>query len=109
MAAFSWNALMGFVAFSAAPDIEITTFDVNDVLRTNGCSFRKVQLCSNIQALYQILGVNRNDLRAGGNGRFGRRDFVWSGGRELVLRYQKVNVLGFSMDFAEDLTKATRP
>jgi hypothetical protein len=31
---------------------------------------------------------------------------VWAGGRDLVLRYQKLNVLGFSMDFAEDVTKS---
>ena len=41
MAALSWNELMGFVAFSAGPDIDVTTFDVNDVLRSDGCSFRK--------------------------------------------------------------------
>jgi hypothetical protein len=106
LAALSWNMLMGFVAFAAAPEIGISTFDVEDVLRSDGCSFRKTQLCSTVQALYQITGVRRNDVRAGGNGSFGRRDFVWSGGRELVLRYQKLNVLGFSMDFAEDVTKS---
>ena len=53
-----------------------------------------------------MTGLRRNDMRAGGNGSFGRRDFVWSGGRDLALRYQKLNVLGFSMDFAEDLTKS---
>jgi len=50
--------------------------------------------------------VQRSSIDAGGNGRFGRRDFVWHGGQDLVLRYQKVNVLGFSMDFAEDATKS---
>jgi hypothetical protein len=106
MAALSWNALMGFVAFSAAPEVEIDVFDVENVLRTDGCSFRKPQLCSNVQALFQVSGVRRNDIRAGGNRTFGRRDFVWAGGRDLVLRYQKLNVLGFSMDFAEDVTKS---
>jgi hypothetical protein len=106
MAALSWNALMGFVAFSAAPQVDIDVFDVENVLRTDGCSFRKPQLCSNVQALFQVSGVRRNDIRAGGNRSFGRRDFVWAGGRDLVLRYQKLNVLGFSMDFAEDATKS---
>jgi hypothetical protein len=106
MAALSWNALMGFVAFSAAPDVDIDVFDIDDVLRQNGCSFRKPQLCSNVQALFQVSGLRRNDVIAAGNGRFGRRDFVWAGGRSLVLRYQKLNVLGFSMDFAEDVTKS---
>jgi hypothetical protein len=106
MAALSWNALVGFVAFAAAQDVDISAFDVNDVLRTDGCSFRKPQLCSNVHSIYYVTGLRRNDVRAGGNGRFGRRDFVWSGGRDLVLRYQKLNVLGFSMDFAEDVTKS---
>jgi hypothetical protein len=106
MAALSWNAMVGLVGFSADPEIAIDIFDVNDVLRTDGCSFRKPQLCSNLQSFYQVTGVRRQDMRAGGNGRFGRRDFVWAGGRELALRYQKLNVLGFSMDFAEDLTKS---
>jgi hypothetical protein len=106
MAALSWNALMGLVAFSAAPEIDISHFDVNDILRTDGCSFRKPQFCENIESFFAVTGLQRNDIRAGGNGRFGRLDFVWSGGRDLVLRYQKLNVLGFSMDFAEDVTKS---
>jgi hypothetical protein len=106
MAALSWNALMGFVAFSAAPEVDISTFDVFDVMRTDGCSFRKVQFCGAVQSLWQVTGVRRNDVKAGGNGTFGRRDFVWHGGRDLLLRYQKYNVLGFSMDFAEDATKS---
>jgi hypothetical protein len=106
MAALSWNALVGFIAFSSAPDVDISVFDVNDILRTDGCSFRKPQFCSNVHSIYYVTGVRRNDILAGGNGQFGRRDFVWSGGRSLVLRYQKLNVLGFSTDFAEDLTKS---
>jgi hypothetical protein len=50
--------------------------------------------------------VQRPEVRAGGNGRFGRRDWTWSGGGEAVLRYDKRNVLGFSTDFAEDRTKS---
>jgi hypothetical protein len=42
---------------------------------------------------------------AGANG-FGRRDFVWHSGGELVLDYQKRNVLGFAFDFDEDRTKS---
>jgi hypothetical protein len=106
MAALSWNMLMGFVAFSAGPKIDISTFDVNNVLRKDGCSFAKPQFCTNVQSLFEVSGNQRNDILAGGNGQFGRRDFVWAGGRDLVLRYQKVNVLGFSTDFAEDITKS---
>ena len=46
------------------------------------------------------------DIRAGGNGRFGRRDFQWHDGTPLAVRFEKRNVLGFSMDFAEDVTKS---
>jgi hypothetical protein len=53
-----------------------------------------------------VTGVQRDTVNAGGNERFGRRDFVWHGGQDLALRYQKVNVLGFSTDFAEDATKS---
>ena len=38
--------------------------------------------------------------------RYGRRDFVWQSGGEGVLQYQKRNVFGFSLDFAEDVTKS---
>jgi hypothetical protein len=104
--AFSWNALIGFAGFSAAPDVEIDVFDPNDPLRTNGCSLSKPWHCSAVRSLWEVAGLRRNDLRAGGNGRFGRLDFVWHAGRDLVLRYQRVNVLGFSMDFVEDATKS---
>ena len=106
LAALSWNALVAFAGFSAAPDVEIDVFDVNDPLRTDGCSLRKPWQCSAVRSLYEVTGLRRNDLRAGGNGRFGRQDFVWHAGRDLVLRYQRVNVLGFSTDFAEDATKS---
>jgi hypothetical protein len=44
---------------------------------------------------------------AGGNGRFGRRNFVWASVGDLALKYQKRNILGFSTDFAEDTTKSS--
>jgi hypothetical protein len=75
--------------------------------RADGCSYSRTHLCSNVQSLYQVTGLQRNTLRAGGGTRFGRRDFVWQGGSPLVLRYDKRNVLGFSMDFAEDRTKSS--
>jgi hypothetical protein len=45
--------------------------------------------------------------KAGGDGTFGRRDFTWQGGREISLGYQKRNVFGFGLDFAEDVTKTS--
>ena len=59
-----------------------------------------------MQALFSIAHTTRRDVRAGGNGIYGRTDFDWHQGGAGVLRYEKRNVLGFSMDFAEDLTKS---
>jgi hypothetical protein len=116
MAVLSWNALMGLVAFSGAGEDPpgsgtpatptLADFDPADPFRTDGCSYAKIQYCSTVQAFFQITGVQRNTINAGGNGRFGRRDFTWHGGRSIALRYEKRNVLGFSMDFAEDRTKS---
>ena len=108
MAALSWNFLMTNVALSLPKDPlnpKITEFDKNNPYRTDGCSFRLPQLCGNIQAFYAITGTMPRQLRAGGNGQFGRRDFNWDAGGDAVIRYAKRNVLGFSMDFAEDVTK----
>ncbi len=113
LAILSWNALMGLVALSSPEDPmnpAITEFDEMGVaggaLRTDGCSFAVPNLCANVQSIFQVTGAQRNTVSAGGNGRFGRRDWVWHGGRNVALRYEKRNVLGFSMDFAEDRTKS---
>ncbi len=109
MSIVSWNFLMGLVGLSSADDPANPTesdFAPNNPFRKNGCSFAKPQLCSVVQSFFQITGVQRNTRRAGGNHRFGRRDFAWHGGRDIVLRYQKRNILGFSLDFAEDVTKS---
>jgi hypothetical protein len=68
------------------------------------CSLVTPQFCDNVLSFYNISGIRRNDVRAAGNGRYGRRDFTWHGGGQALLRYEKRNVLGFSMDFAEDTT-----
>jgi hypothetical protein len=57
-----------------------------------------------------IVGATTQTLpikKAGGDGRFGRRDFLWQSGREMDFRYQKRNVLGFGLDFAEDVSKTS--
>ncbi|NIW37438.1 MAG: hypothetical protein GWN32_13240 [Gemmatimonadetes bacterium] len=69
------------------------------------CSISTPQFCRNVKSFLAIGATNRNHVRAGGNARFGRRDFLWHSGGEAVLRYDRRNVLGFSMDFAEDVTK----
>ncbi|MCH2171487.1 hypothetical protein MK489_11935, partial [Myxococcota bacterium] len=70
------------------------------------CSFAAPQFCRNVKSFLSVGGVNAPVLRAGGNGRFGRRTFTWHGGQEVLLRYDRRNVLGFSMDFAEDISKS---
>ncbi len=111
MAALSFNAIMALVALSTPdatdgdPTPTIAEFDSTNPLRHDGCSFAVPHLCVNVGAFDTITGVQRNSVRAAGNGRFGRRDFLWHGGEDLVLRYQKRNVLGLSADFAEDTTK----
>jgi hypothetical protein len=70
------------------------------------CSLDEMIQCTLVRAAVSIAGVQRPELRAGGNGRYGRRDFQWLGGGEAFLYYPKSNVLGFSMDFAEDRTKS---
>jgi hypothetical protein len=117
LAAVSWNLLMGLVGLSLPPrDFGKTTgprhapdkadFDAANPFRTGGCSFREPQWCGSVTAFLGLTGVRRNSIRAGGNGEFGRRDFVWHSGATGVLKFDKSNILGFSMDFAEDVTKS---
>jgi len=116
MAALSWNIQMILVAFSTkntdpidpndpvSSDMSLRFYPTN-AYRTDGCSYVVPWKCSSVRALWSVTGVRRQSVNAGGNGRFGRRDMVWAQGGEVVLAYEKRNVLGFSMDFAEDVTK----
>ncbi len=61
--------------------------------------------CDFVTAFFQSAGTQRPEMVAGGNGRYGRRDFAWLSGAEGVLKYRQRNVLGLSTDFAEDVTK----
>ncbi|HTO06085.1 MAG TPA: hypothetical protein VMR86_03435 [Myxococcota bacterium] len=73
----------------------------------NGLPPRSPVFCRSIAG---ITGGTTQTLpvkKAGGDGRFGRRDFLWQGGREMDFRYQKRNVMGFGLDFAEDVTKTS--
>ena len=70
-----------------------------------GCDLEALETCAAVRGFIALTGSQRPELRAGGNGRFGRQDFLWHGGGELRLFYPKLNVLGFSFDAAEDLTK----
>ncbi|MAE93969.1 MAG: hypothetical protein CL910_04860 [Deltaproteobacteria bacterium] len=105
IAIVSWNALMLAVALSQGDEPAKALFDPDDPFARNKCSFREPVHCAFVLGLWALSGSTRATVKAGGNGRFGRRQFQWHGGNEIVLRYEKRNVLGFSMDFAEDLTK----
>ncbi|MCP5057607.1 MAG: hypothetical protein GY937_12900 [bacterium] len=114
MAVVSWNFLMALVALSQGEQGTTFTrndakrrgvFDPGDAFSKDRCSFARPSWCGNVTALLAVTGLTRSSIKAGGNGRFGRRTFLWQGGGDAVLRYEKRNVLGFSMDFAEDVTK----
>jgi hypothetical protein len=104
MAALSWNFQMLVVfqddAFLRNLRKGGTPYDAGV------CSFVTPQLCPNVQGLLRLMGVERPVVQAGGNAGFGRRDFEWQAGGEVVLRFEKRNVLGAAMDFAEDVSKA---
>jgi hypothetical protein len=108
MAAFSWNLLMLTTTLAAEEDpTSIAVLDRNNPLALGRCSYRQPQYCAFVSALAAQAAVTRNDIRAGGNGRFGRRNFLWSSVGDLAFNYEKRNILGFSMDFAEDTTKSS--
>jgi hypothetical protein len=91
MEALSFNLLRLLAAFGTRDDPE--------------CRLEEPYSCAFVRAIFDLTGVGRPDLRAAGNERFGRRDFLWSRGGPLLLQFDKRNVLGFSADFAEDHTK----
>ena len=117
LAAVSWNLLQLLVVTSCneVDDDKLTDpdcFDPNErdgvdrTFRTDGCSLAAPHFCRNVKGFLGIGGVSAPYIKAGGNGRFGRRTFAWHGGQQAVLRYNRRNVLGFSMDFAEDVSKS---
>ncbi len=71
------------------------------------CDLNDLATCAAIRAVEALTGSQRPELRAAGNGRYGRRDWGWHGGGEALIRYPKRNVLGLSLDFAEDRTKTS--
>jgi len=70
------------------------------------CGLWKPLLCESVRGFLATAGARRNTTKAGGKNGFGRRDFVWHSSGEIVLDYQKRNVLGFAFDFDEDKTKS---
>jgi hypothetical protein len=98
LAALSWNLLI----LSIAGDDD---FDGARAYEAGVCSYVTPQHCPNVQGFFSLGGLMNKTVEAGGNGEFGRRTMQWHGGGEIVLRYDKRNVLGFAVDFAEDHTK----
>jgi hypothetical protein len=127
LAAFSWNFLM----FLTVTSCNATAFDLDGLKHTTPqfanaqeglrddpqcfdaenpwqpgrCSYATPNFCGNVKGFLSAAGVTRNTQRAGGNGAYGRRTFIWHSGGEVVLRYEQRNVFGFSTDFGEDFTK----
>jgi len=111
MAAFSWNFQMFLIGASCDKDEDDIAndpecFDPRRPYAVGKCSWSTPQFCTNVKGFFGAAGVLRNTVRAAGNGKYGRRTFLWHSGGELMLKYEKRNVFGFSMDFAEDMTKS---
>jgi hypothetical protein len=62
--------------------------------------------CAGAAGLVGATGQSLPFRRAGGDGSFGRRDFLWQSGQELAITFDKRNVFGFGLDFAEDTTRS---
>jgi hypothetical protein len=110
LSALSWNLLMTATTLSTAGQGGARSrfaFDALRPFRSGGCSFREPQWCSGVASFLSLTGVQRDAIRAGGNGAFGRRDFVWHSGGTGVLRVDKANVLSLSVDFPEPRTRTT--
>ena len=111
LAAMSWN-FMQFLIIASCNDksgnddlADADCFNPQNPWGTDRCSYSTPHLCRNVKGFLAVNGVGRNDVRAGGNSRFGRRSFIWDSGAEVAIKYARRNVFGFSADFAEDVTK----
>jgi hypothetical protein len=108
LAVLSWNFLMLATGLGAADDTSSRgLLDRDQPFALGRCSYRQPQYCSFVSGLAAQARNTSSSVRAGGNGKFGRRNFVWASVGDLALEYQKRNILGFSMDFAEDVTKSS--
>src|SRR5262245_36194348 len=112
MAVASWDLLMltvglGATEVPASGVPGLGTLDRDNPFALGRCSYRQPQYCAFVSGLAAQARNTRSDVRAGGDGRFGRRNFVWASVGDLQLKYQKRNIVGFAMDFAEDTTKSS--
>ncbi len=107
-AALSWNLLMLATALGCESNgNDLSKCDPLRAFALGRCSFAQPQFCRLVDGFASLTRVTRAHRRAGGNGAYGRRQFVWGGLGSAALAYRKRNVLGFSSDFAEDLTGAS--
>ena len=92
-------------------DAQQTDFDTQQdaLLAASGLTIpaRSPIFCGTLAGVINGTGQTLPFLVAGGASGFGRRDFLWHGGRQLVLNFQRRNVFGFAVDFAEDRTKTS--
>jgi hypothetical protein len=93
MAALSYNFMVVLAALGSATG------------KDPKCDVANPITCDFVNGIFDVSGERRPEVRAGGNGTYGRRDFVWQGGSEIAVRYKRRNVLGLAFDFAEDHTK----
>jgi hypothetical protein len=108
MAIASWNLLMLAVGLGAEDGAtNLAVLDRANPLALGRCSYRQPQYCTFVSGFASQARNTSSSVRAGGNGRFGRRNFVWASVGDVALRYQKRNIVGFSTDFAEDTTKSS--
>jgi hypothetical protein len=99
MAALSYNFLELVAALGKGGK-------TNGVPTDPSCDVANPISCAFVRGVFDVAGITRPELRAGGDGFAGRRDFTWSGGSEIQIRYDRRNVLGFAFDFAEDAFKS---
>jgi hypothetical protein len=108
MAIASWNFLMLATGLGAQDGaVSRSVLDRSQPLALGRCSFRQPQFCAFVSGLAAQARLTHSSIKAGGNGKFGRRNFVWHSVGDAALRYEKRNIVGFSMDFAEDTTKSS--
>jgi hypothetical protein len=98
-----FDSEMAAVSFNAMQAIAVLGIAEGDT----GCDLMDVSTCAAVRAIVALTGSQRPERHAGGNGRYGRRDFTWHGGGEALIRYERRNVFGFSFDFSEDRTKTS--
>jgi len=104
-AALSWILLMLATALGCETDTnDISKCDPLRAFASGRCSFSQPQYCKLVDGFASLTRVSRRHRRAGGNGVYGRRQFVWGGLGSAELSYEKRNVLGFSSDFSDDKT-----